>query len=350
MERKTSRSESRSDTVVEVGSVGIGRDPFLVIAGPCAVESEQQINQVAETVAASGASILRAGAFKANGSPYGFRGLGEEGIDLLVAAGRRVGLPTATQVLEASHAEEAAEKVDLIEVGSASMQDFDLLRVVGKLGKPVLLRRGASATLDEWLWAAEYLLAEGNEQVVLVERGIRTFGSSGSDTLDITAVPHLKDLTHLPVLVDPSHASGGAHRVQPLTLAAQGVGADGVIVEVHPEPPAARSGVSQLDFTAFAGLMASLGIHRLRGDIDQIDRQVVRLLGRRQELALEIGKTKQDRGLPVHMPDREHELMLVIEEEATRHGLEPGHVRAIFHLVLAESRRLQHQMRQAETP
>jgi len=349
MERKAQRTSQTPTTVVVIGTHRIGQDAFPVIAGPCAVESRQQIQEVAQAVADSGAAVLRGGAYKSDGTAYGFRGLGREGVEMLAEAGKHVGLPVVTQVLEAAEAERAAELVDVLEIASGSMQDFELLRVVGRLGKPVLLRRGASATLDEWLWAAEYLMAEGNTQVVMVERGVRTFGNSGSDMLDLGAVPHLKELTHLPVMVDPSHAAGVAHKVQPLALAAQGVGADGVIVEVHPDPPAARTNGPQLDLDAFVVLMASLGIHRLRQDIDQVDRHIVRLLSRRQELALEIGKTKADRGLPIYMPDREAELLNVIEEEASHAGVDAGHVRALFQLVLAESRRLQQILRTEES-
>jgi len=190
------------------------------------------------------------------------------------------------------------------------------------------------------------VLAEGNDQVILVERGVRSFGG-GTDMLDISAVPQLKELSHLPVIVDPSHAAGEANRVQPLALAAQGVGADGVIIEVHPDPATARTDGPQLDPGAFQILMTSLGIHRLRHHIDQIDRHIVRLLSRRQDLALEIGKAKANRGMPIYMPDREAELLQVIEEEASRSGIEPTHVRALFQLVLAESRRLQQLMRTA---
>ena len=348
MERKASRVHGGSPTVVAIGPIRIGQDRFPVIAGPCAVESEEQIATTAAAVAEAGAAILRGGAYKSNGTPYGFRGLGREGVRLLAEAGRAVGLPVATQVQEAGDAIDAAEHVDAIEIGSASMQDFELLRVVGRLGKPVLLRRGASATLDEWLWAAEYLLAEGNQQVVLVERGVRSFGGTSADMLDITAVPQLKELTHLPVIVDPSHAAGEAHRVQPLALAAQGVGADGIIVEVHPDPASARTNGPQLDHDGFSSLMTSLGIHRLRVDIDQIDRQIVRLLSRRQGLALEIGRAKADRGMPIYMPNREAELLRVIEEEAASAGIDAGHARALFQLVLAESRRLQQIMRALE--
>ncbi len=347
-ERKARKTSASSPTVVLVGSTRIGKDPFPVIAGPCAVESEAQIREVAKAVADSGAAVLRGGAYKSGNAPYGFRGLGREGVEMLAQAGKEVGLPVATQVLEAKEAENAAGLVDVLEIASGSMQDFELLREVGRLGKPVLLRRGPSATLDEWLWAAEYLLAEGNGQVVMVERGVRTFANSGGDMLDLGAVPHLKELTHLPVMVDPSHAAGVAHKVQPLALAAQGVGADGVIVEVHPSPASAQTNLSQLDLGGFVALMASLGIHRLRAHIDQLDRQIVRLLSRRQELALAIGRTKADRGLPIYMPDREAELLTVIEEEATHVGVDSGHVRALFQLVLAESRRLQQILRAEE--
>ncbi|MGA7271553.1 MAG: 3-deoxy-7-phosphoheptulonate synthase [Acidimicrobiia bacterium] len=347
MERKAHRHIGTPPTIVEVGPVRIGHDLFPVIAGPCAVESEAQINTVAEAVTEAGASILRGGAWKSTSSPYDFHGLGEEAVDLLVAAGAAVGLPTVTQVLEAGHVELVADSVDMLEIASGNMQDFELLRLAGRSGRPVLLRRGPSATLDEWLWAAEYLLAEGNDQVVLVERGIRTFGSGGGDTLDIGAVPTLKETTHLPIMVDPSHTSGGAARVRPLALAAQGVGADGLIVEVHDRPELARTSSSQLGVGTFEDLMTALGISRVRRHIDQIDRQIVRLLSRRQELSLQIGRVKQARGLPVHIPEREQELLEIIREEALHLGVDVDHAVSLFELVLAESKRLQREEREA---
>lgn len=345
MQRKADKTPHKPRTVVAVGDVRIGHDPFVVIAGPCAVESEAQIGAVAESAAEAGASILRGGCWKTASSPYAFRGLGAEAVGYLAAAGRAVGLPTVTQVLEASHVDAVSDQVDMIEIASGNMQDFELLRQAGRSGKPVLLRRGPSATIDEWLWAAEYLLAEGNEDVVLVERGIRTFGTVGTDTLDIGAVPTLKETTHLPVLIDPSHAAGGALRVQPLALAAQGVGADGLIVEVHPQPEVALTSFQQMGIGAFEDLMTSLGISRVRRHIDQIDRQIVRLLARRQSLSLEIGRVKQARGLPVHIPDRESELLAIVADEAAHLGVDVEHVRQLFELVLSESRRLQHEMR-----
>ena len=346
MERKAHKIAGGPPTVVSVGTVRIGHDPFPVIAGPCAIESEDQIHAAARVVADAGGDVLRGGAWKSMSSPYGFRGLGADAVAMLADAGRAVGLPTVTQVLEAAHVDIAAESVDMLEIASGNMQDFELLRLAGRAGKPVLLRRGPSATLDEWLWAAEYLLAEGNGQVVLVERGIRTFGGTDGDTLDIGAVPGLKETTHLPVMVDPSHTSGGPMRIRPLALAAQGVGADGLIVEVHPSPEVARSSSVQIGAGSFEDLMAALGISRVRRHIDQIDRQIVRLLARRQHLSLEIGKTKEARGLPVHIPAREAELLEIVREEAAHLGVGVEHVEALFDLVLAESRRLQHLQRE----
>lgn len=346
MERKATKVHGEGRTVVRVGNVRFGHDPFPVIAGPCAIESEDQILTTARAVADAGASALRGAAYKSGSSPYAFRGLGDEAILMLARAGKEVGLPTVTQVLEPKDVAAAAPSVDMLEVHSGAMQNFELLREVGRARKPVLLRRGPSATIDEWLWAAEYLLAEGNNDVVLVERGIRTFGTSSNDTLDISSVPTLKEQSHLPILVDPSHASGGAHKVPPLALAAQGVGADGLIVEVHPDPEHARSeGPLQLDTDAFASLMYRLGVNRMRAHIDLVDREIVRLLARRQEMSLEIGRVKALRGLPVRAPERELELIEIIRQEAEIQGIRADHVQELFEVVLAESRDVQERMR-----
>jgi len=346
MERKATQVHQEGRTVVTVGNVRIGADPFPVIAGPCAIESEEQINRAAHAVAESGGAILRGNAYKQGGSPYAFRGLGDVAVEMLERAGRAVGLPTVTQVLEPQDVMVAAERIDMIELGSGSMQNFELLREAGRAGRPVLLRRGPSATIDEWLWAAEYLLAEGNDQVVLVERGIRTFGTGTFDMLDIASVPTLRELCHLPVIVDPSHASGGASKVPPLALAAQGVGADGLIVEMHPQPHHAMSdGPLQLDPEELSALMFRLGVNRMRSHIDLLDREVVRLLARRQELSLEIGKVKASRGLAVRAPEREQELLEIIREEAELAGISPDHAQQVFELVLEESRRVQESMR-----
>lgn len=343
MERKAIKIEGGPDrTVVEVGSVRFGQDPFPVIAGPCAIESEEQIRSVAAAVAATGGAVLRGNAFRQGAPSYEFLGLGDIGLGMLKRAGAEHGLPTVSQVLEADDVGAASEMVDMIEIHSGSMQNLELLRVAGRSGKPVMLRRGPSATVDEWLWAAECVLAEGNPSVVLVERGIRTFGGNGSDTLDLSSIPALKELSHLPVIVDPSHAAGGPAKVGPLALAAQGIGADGLILEVHPNPGEARTSAStQLDFDELATLLFSLGVNRMRSHIDIVDREIVRLLGRRLEMSLEIGRVKRSRGLPVFAPEREQELMDLIRREAELVGIRPDHVEALFRLVLAESRAVQ---------
>lgn len=346
MERKATKIDGGDErSVVQVGSVRFGHDPFPVIAGPCAIESQEQIMDVARAVAESGGSVLRGAAFKQGSSPYDFRGLGDEGLMMLSRAGREFDLPTVSQVLEPSDVGAAAEMVDMLEIHSGSMQNFELLRVAGQSGKPVLLRRGPSATIDEWLWAAEYILAEDNPDVVLVERGIRTFGGNSSDTLDISSIPAVRETSHLPVLVDPSHAAGGAAKVAPLALAAQGVGADGIVLEVHPSPADAKSNTSQLDLEELAALMFRLGVNRMRSHIDLVDREIVRLLAKRQEMSLEIGRVKAARGLPIFAPDRERELLDIIRKEAEIVGIRPDHVEALFHLVLAESRSIQELMR-----
>lgn len=348
MERQATKANRSKRTVVEVGETRFGRDPFPVIAGPCAVESEEQINTVAEAVADSGASILRAATYRQGHSPYFFRGLRLEGARLLAEAGRRVDLPVAMPIMEERELEEAGHLVDLLEIHHGSMQNFELLRVAGRSQKPVMLRRGSSATLDEFLWAVEYLMAEGNDQIILVERGIRTFGAGHRDTLDITAVPQLKETSHLPVLVDPSHASGGAERVPPLALAAQGVGSDGLIVEVHPQPHKAKTeGPRQLSPAEFAELMVQLGISRLRSRIDLVDREIVRLLARRRRLSLEIGRAKADRGWPVKSVRREEELLEVVREEAVLNELDPDQMERVFNVVLEGSRQAQKEMRTA---
>jgi 3-deoxy-7-phosphoheptulonate synthase len=233
-----------------------GGETFCLIAGPCTVESPEQTQEVARVVAAAGASMLRGGAFKPRTSPFSFQGLGFKGLEILAEVRAETGLPVVSEITSASLADRFAETVDVIQVGARNMQNYGLLEVVGKLDKPVLLKRGLSSTLDELLMAADYVLKEGNERVILCERGIRTFDTAMRFTLDVGAVPWLKLHTHLPVIVDPSHASGDRRLVRPLSRAAAAAGADGIIVEVHPDPEVALcDGPQQLyaaDFEAFA--------------------------------------------------------------------------------------------------
>jgi 3-deoxy-7-phosphoheptulonate synthase len=231
------RREARTDrTVVRVGDVEIGGDQLVIIAGPCSVESEGQIHAAARIVAEGGAHILRGGCYKPRTSPYSFQGLGEEGLRYLAAAGRAVGLPTISEVMESEWVEQVASYVDILQVGSRNMQNFSLLKRLGRIQKPVLLKRGFSATYEDLLMAAEYILDGGNERVILCERGIRTFEGYTRNTLDLAAVPALKSLSHLPVIVDPSHGTGRQELVVPMAQAAVIAGADGIMVEVHPNP------------------------------------------------------------------------------------------------------------------
>ena len=223
------------DTVIDICGQKIGGGHFQVIAGPCSVETKEQMTEVAFDVKKSGANLLRGGAFKPRTSPYSFQGLGREGLDLLLEAKKATGLPVVTEIMRLDHLA-FFEDVDVIQVGTRNMQNFELLKELGKLDKPILLKRGMANTLDELLMSAEYIMAGGNEKVILCERGIRTFETSMRNTLDISAIPMLKKKSHLPVIVDPSHASGQRFMVEPLTMAAIAAGADGVMIEVHNNP------------------------------------------------------------------------------------------------------------------
>jgi 3-deoxy-7-phosphoheptulonate synthase len=244
---------------VKVGGVEIGGQRIVVIAGPCAVESEAQVEAAAAAVKRSGATLLRGGAFKPRTSPYSFQGMEDAGLVLLENAGRHVGLPVVTEIMDPHDIDLVAEHADMLQVGARNAQNFSLLRRLGKVKKPVLLKRGMSTRLEEFLMAAEYILSAGNPNVVLCERGIRTFETATRNTLDLTAVPLLKQWTHLPVVVDPSHGTGIWSLVMPMALAAVAAGADGLLIEVHPSPETALSdGPQQLRPERFAELMTAL--------------------------------------------------------------------------------------------
>ncbi len=236
--KQANRKFHPMDTIIEVGNARIGGGYFAMIAGPCSVESEAQIVEVAQAVKASGANLLRGGAFKPRTSPYAFQGMGAEGIRLLLKAKEATGLPIVTEIMNISTLDLFAD-VDVIQVGARNMQNFDLLKELGKTKKPILLKRGLANTIQELLMSAEYIMSEGNEKVILCERGIRTFETATRNTLDLSAVAVLHNLTHLPVVVDPSHATGKAELVPPMAMAAAAAGADGIMVEVHNNPAAA---------------------------------------------------------------------------------------------------------------
>ncbi len=247
------------DTLIKVGDVVIGSDQLAIMAGPCSVESEKQLMDTARAVKAAGANILRGGAFKPRSSPYSFRGLGEPGLKLLAEARAETGLPIITEVMTAEDVELVARYTDILQVGARNMQNFVLLDEVGKANKPVMLKRGMSATIEEWLLAAEYVLSQGNSRVMLCERGIRTFETYTRNTFDISAIPIIRKLSHLPIIADPSHSTGKWYLVEPVALAAVAAGAHGIMVEVHPTPDTARSdGAQSLTFENFDKLMAGV--------------------------------------------------------------------------------------------
>ena len=231
-----SREFHPEDTIIKIGDLTIGGNELQVMAGPCAVESREQMLEVAEIVKASGARILRGGAFKPRTSPYSFAGLEEVGLQYMAEAREKTGLKIVSEVMDPRSVALVAEYCDIVQIGARNMQNFNLLREVGKINKPVLLKRGLSATIEEWIMAAEYVLSGGNEQVILCERGVRTFETFTRNTLDLSAVPIIKNLTHLPIIVDPSHATGKWNLVEPMSRAAIAAGADGLMIEVHPDP------------------------------------------------------------------------------------------------------------------
>jgi len=324
---------------IRVGPVEIGAGaPLAVIAGPCAVESREQVLATARWVKREGATLMRGGAFKPRSSPYAFQGLGIEGLKLLAEAREETGLPVVSEITDPADVPVFDQYVDMLQVGARNMANFVLLKAVGQSKKPVLLKRGLSATIDELLMAAEYILSAGNANVILCERGIRTFETATRNTLDLSAVPVIQERTHLPILVDPSHGTGHRPLVRPLAVAGAAVGADGIIIEVHPDPPTARSDSEQsLSFPEFGDLMDDLRRHeylrhptaphaqptmqpplerrRLRGRIDDVDARIAALLEERAELSVAVQHTREagDHG---HDVSRERELI----ERATQGG------------------------------
>ena len=257
--KKANRKFHPEDTVVDVNGIKVGGGNFAVMAGPCSVESEEQIVSIAKSVSAAGAGMLRGGAFKPRTSPYSFQGMGVDGLKLLLEAKAETGMPIVTELMGPQYCELFEEKVDLVQIGARNMQNFDLLKEVGKMSKPVLLKRGLANTYEEWIMSAEYIMAGGNENVILCERGIRTYESYTRNTLDVAAIPAIKRMSHLPIIVDPSHSGGYAWLVEPLTLAAVAAGADGLIIEVHNDPKHAKcDGQQSLTPDQFGALMGKV--------------------------------------------------------------------------------------------
>jgi 3-deoxy-7-phosphoheptulonate synthase len=329
-----SLEHQRDRTRITIGgkdgiAIGAG-SPLVVMAGPCSVESPEMLTDTANLVKREGAHVLRGGAYKPRTSPYAFQGLGEEGLRLLAETRAETGLPIVSEMTDASQMELFERYVDIIQIGSRNMHNFTLLRAAGQGRTPVLLKRGFGATIDEWLMAAEYVLSAGNANVILCERGIRTFEHATRNTLDLSAVPVLREMTHLPVVVDPSHGTGKRSLVTPMALGAAAVGADGLIIEVHPDPPHARSdGDQSLSFPEFGALMDELrrqeflrrgepagrrsvpvpaGVDGIRERIDDIDEQLLGLVDERAQLAIAIQDARGSNGHG-HDAQREHDLL-----------------------------------------
>lgn len=255
----SSREFKAEGTLVKVGDTVIGGGELVVMAGPCAVEDEEQLLSTARAVKAAGATVLRGGAFKPRSSPYSFRGMGVQGLKLLALARSETGLPVVTEVMASEDVDMVAQYADILQIGTRNSQNFNLLDAVGKTKKPVLLKRGFAATYEEWLLAAEYVLSGGNSQVILCERGIRTFETATRFTMDLSAIPMIKSLSHLPIIADPSHSTGRANLVAPMTLAAVAAGAHGIIVDVHPNPAVAKcDGAQALTFESFESMMVQV--------------------------------------------------------------------------------------------
>lgn len=348
--------DERSEVKVQDTTVG-GRD-IILMGGPCAVESREQMRAAAKAVKAAGGRVLRGGVYKPRTSPYSFQGLGEEGVAYLAEAAAEYGLLCVTEVVDEHGLEVLIDKVDILQVGSRNMQNFHLLKVLGGIRKPVILKRGLSATIEEWLLAAEYILAGGNSEVILCERGIRTFEPSTRNTLDLSAVSLAKELSHLPVIVDPSHAAGRADLIPSLAKAAIAGGADGLLIEMHPNPAEAQSdGAQSLTPEQFAQLASELqtvaksvkrnfvcpmeerGLEQLRERIDHIDQDIVHLLAERMHTAKKVGSYKK--ADYIRDGKRETEILQRLHKWALEVDCPPELLRAIYPTIFDYSIRLQ---------
>lgn len=352
-------------SVIKSKDIAIGAHEIVLMAGPCAVESREQMRTAAKGVKAAGGKVLRGGVYKPRTSPYSFQGLGEEGVEYLAEAAAEYGLLTVTEVMDERGLDVLVDKVDILQVGSRNMQNFHLLKLLGEIDKPVILKRGLAATVEEWLSAAEYILAGGNSQVILCERGIRTFEPSTRNTLDLSAVSLVRELSHLPVIVDPSHAAGRVDLIPSLAKAAVACGADGLLIEVHPNPPEAQSdGIQSLTPEQFGQLSEELrpiaksvgrsiahpqvqkGLNELRVHIDSIDREIVKLLGERMETAKAIGNCKRaDR---IRDGKREAEILQSLTQLAVEVGCSPELIKAIYLDIFDHSISLQLKDKQAQ--
>lgn len=356
-------------TKIQIKDTVIGGKEVVLMGGPCAVESETQMREAAKAVKEAGGQVLRGGVFKPRTSPYSFQGLGEEGVNYLAEAAAEHGLLTITEVVDEASLDLIVDRIDILQIGSRNMQNFQLLKRIGELRKPVVLKRGLAATIEEWLNAAEYILAGGNSQVILCERGIRTYEPSTRNTLDLSAVSLVKELSHLPIIIDPSHAAGRRDLIPSLAKGAIAAGADGLLIEVHPNPDAAMSdGIQSLtpeQFNQLAEELVSVAkavgrklirsnsldkqandLVLLRNKIDRIDREIIELLGERMKTAQEIGKQK--RMGQIRDGKREHEIIQALQAWAQKVECPVDLIQAIYPLIFDRSIRLQLEGKEAE--
>jgi len=350
MAERTANAMTMQEVGARFGGLGFGSGRPVIIAGPCSVESEEQILTTARAVKAAGATALRGGAYKPRTSPRSFQGLGDEGLRLLDLARRETGLPVVTEVMDTAQIDLVAAHADVLQVGSRNMQNFALLKEIGRARKPVMLKRGLSATIAEWLGAAEYIVASGNDQVIMCERGIRTFETHTRNTLDLSAAVAVKRLSGYPVIVDPSHAAGRRDLLPALSKAALAAGADGLMIEVHPDPARALSDAEQqLTFPAFHELMAGLGLlppsaidslGDCRSAIDAVDDEILALLEHRLGISRRVGELKRETGLHLVQPDREWELLQRLSAVAAG-TVGPEGVHTVWRAILSLSRRVQ---------
>lgn len=350
MAEKMTHAMTMQEVGARFGGLGFGSGRPIIIAGPCSVESEEQILSTAHAVKAAGATALRGGAYKPRTSPKSFQGLEVEGLRLLALARQQTGLPVVTEVMDTAQIDLVAEYADVLQIGSRNMQNFALLKQVGRTGKPVMIKRGLSATISEWLGAAEYVTASGNDQVILCERGIRTYETYTRNTLDLSAAVAARQISGFPVIVDPSHAAGRRDLIPALSRAALAAGADGLMIEVHPDPDRAMSDKEQqLTPPAFRELMAGLGLlpegaleslDQCRTAIDEADLQLLELLAHRMRLAMRAGELKRHSGIPTVQPERES---LVLQRLAHAAAPELGAVgvQAVWRAILEVSRQVQ---------
>ena len=338
---KSHRKPDLETTVVAAADVRFGDGAFPVLAGPAAVESEEQIMATASAVSDAGGLVLRSATFLPDDVAAGFSPLAEDGLWLLEHASRSTGLTTATFVFEPDEVAKAVEHVDILEIGPSRMMNDELLMAAGESGLPVIVHRGAEATVDEWLVAADHVSSRGT-RVILCERGSEGFDPRTSGTVDISAVAVVQQMSQLPVVVNPAPTTGSLGLIGPLALAARVAGADGLMVAVHPDPQSAgfRTG-GHVDFDAFASLMDSLGIPSLRDEIDRIDRELLKLIARRLRSSVEIGQLKASRGLSMESPSREAELIAEARADAEAIGLDPGYVEDVMRVVLEHSKAAQ---------